>query len=179
MDQNASISGWMFLAALPDAAAAARIYRLARVLRHAHKFNGNLIEPERLHISLFFLGELSQEIIRIASEAAAEVRMPAFDVVFDRSASFSGRPGNRPLVLIGDDGMDRLKSLRRTFGVALAMKGLKYPANRDFTPHVTLLYADRTVEEYPIEPISWTVNEFALIHSKRGHIHLARWPLRS
>ena len=179
MDQNASASGWVFLAALPDAAAAARIYRLARMLRRAHKFNGNVIKPERLHISLFFLGELSQEIIRVASEAAAEVRMPPFDVVFDRSASFGGRPGNRPLVLIGDDGMDRLKSLRRTFGVALAMNGLKYLAKRDFTPHVTLLYADRTVEEYPIEPISWTVNEFVLIHSMRGHVHLARWPLQS
>ena len=123
MDQNASSSGWMFLAAVPDAAAAARIYRLARVLRHAHKFNGNIIEPERLHISLFFLGELSQQIVRVASEAAAEVRVPPFDVLFDRSASFGGRPGNRPLVLIGDDGMDRLKSFRRTFGVALARRG--------------------------------------------------------
>ncbi len=177
MDQNASSSGWMFLAAVPDPAAATRIYRLARVLRHAHKFNGNVIEPERLHISLFFLGELSQQIVRVASEAAAEVRVAPFDVLFDRSASFGGRPGNRPLVLIGDDGMDRLKAIRRTFGIALARKGLKYLAKRDFTPHVTLLYADRTVEECPIEPIGWTVNEFVLIHSKRGHAHLARWPL--
>jgi 2'-5' RNA ligase len=34
------------------------------------------------------------------------------------------------------------------------------------------------VEEYPIDPICWTVNEFVLIHSMHGHVHLARWPLR-
>jgi len=177
MDQNASTSSRVFLAAVPDAVAAARIYRLARVLRHAHKFNGNVIEPERLHVSLFSLGELSEQIVRVACEAAAEVRVPPFEVLFDRSVSFRGKTGNRPLVLVGDDGLDRLKAFRRTLGFAMAKKGLKYLAKRDFTPHVTLLYADRTVEEYPIEPIRWTVNEFVLIHSMRGHVHLARWPL--
>jgi 2'-5' RNA ligase len=48
-----------------------------------------------------------------------------------------------------------------------------------FTPHVTLLYDKRSVEEQPIEPISWNVREFALIHSMNGHTHLARWPLRA
>jgi 2'-5' RNA ligase len=178
MDRNANSSGRLFLAAVPDAAAAARIYRLAHALKHAHKFDDRVIEPERLHVSLFFLGELSQQIVRVACEAAAEVRAPPFEVLFDRSASFRGRPGNRPLVLIGDDGLDRLKSFRRTLGVAMARKGLRYLAKRDFTPHITLLYADRNVEEYPIEPIRWTVNEFVLIHSMHGHVYLARWPLR-
>jgi len=49
--------------------------------------------------------------------------------------------------------------------------------NTNFTPHVTLLYDPRSVEEHPIEPISWTVSEFVLIHSMQGHAHLARWPL--
>ena len=179
MNQHASGIGRLFFAAVPDAATAARMYRLARALEHAHKFDGKVIECGRLHVSLFFLGELSEQIVQVASEAAAEVRMPPFEVLFDRSASFGGRPGNRPLVLIGDDGLDRLKSFRRTLGIALARKGLRYLARKDFTPHVTLLYADRNVEEHPIEPIRWMVNEFVLIHSMHGHVHLARWPLRS
>ena len=178
MDQNASSSGGrLFLAVLPDADAAARIDRLAVALKRAHKFNRASIEPGRLHVSLFFLGELSEHIVRIACEAAAEVRVPPFDVWFDRSVSFRGKPGNRPLVLVGDDGLDRLKSFRRTLGVALASRGLGRLAKREFTPHVTLLYGERHVEEHPIEPIHWTVNEFVLIHSRHGHVHLARWPL--
>jgi 2'-5' RNA ligase len=61
----------------------------------------------------------------------------------------------------------------------LAQEGLRRRANTNFTPHVTLLYDARDVEEHPIEPIGWTVNELVLIYSDRGHFHLRRWPLRA
>jgi 2'-5' RNA ligase len=174
---NATSRRRLFLAAVPDADAAERIHRLAGALKRAHKFDGKIIAPERLHVSLFALGGLPERVAPMACEAAAEVRMPPFEVLFDRSVSFRGRPGNRPFVLIGDDGLDRLKSFRRTLGAAMARKGLRNSAKKDFTPHITLFYAERNVEEHPIEPICWTVNEFVLIHSMRGHVHLARWPL--
>jgi hypothetical protein len=63
--------------------------------------------------------------------------------------------------------------------VAIARKGCRYFAKKDFNPHVTLLHAERNVEEYPIEPMGWTVNEFVLIHSMHGHVRLARRPLRA
>lgn len=179
MVQDAVSGDRLFLAAVPDADASARIFRLARALKQAHRLDRATIELERLHVSLFFLGELSEQIVRIACEASAEVRVPSFEVLFDRTVSFRGRPGNRPFVLIGGEGLDRLRSFRRTLGAALAGKGLRRLAKREFTPHVTLLYAERHVEEHPIEPIRWTVNEFVLIRSRRGHVHLARWPLRS
>ena len=52
-------------------------------------------------------------------------------------------------------------------------------ANTHFTPHVTLLYGARGVEEHPIEPICWTVSEFVLIRSRKGHDYLARWSLQA
>ena len=178
MDQNASSGGRLFLAAVPDAETAARIYRLAEALKRAHKFDGRIIESARLHLSLFSLGGLPEHIVRMACEAAAEIRVQPFEVSFDRSASFRGSPGNRPFVLIGDDGMERLRWFRKTLGIAMARNGLKRLTKKDFTPHITLLYAERSVEEHPIEPIGWTVDEFVLIHSMQGHAHLARWPLR-
>ena len=178
MDQSAGDSGRLFLAVVPDAETAAWIYRLAEALRQAHKFDGRITAAARLHVSLFSLGGLPEHFVRMACEAAAEIRVPPFEVSFDRSASFRGKAGNRPFVLVGDHGLDRLKSFRRTLGVAMARKGLKHLAKRDFTPHITLLYAERCVEEHPVEPICWTVNEIVLIHSKQGHAHLARWPLR-
>lgn len=168
----------MFLAALPDAGTAQRIHQLAHVLKHAHKFEGNVIEAERLHVSLFFLGGLPEPAAWLARDAAAEMRTPPFEVLFDRAVSFQGKSGNRPLVLVGDEGLERLKSFRRTLVIVMARKGLRYLAKRDFTPHVTLLYGERMVEEHPIEPIGWSVNEFVLIHSLRGHVQVARWPLR-
>jgi RNA 2',3'-cyclic 3'-phosphodiesterase len=167
----------LFLAAVPDGATAARIRRLASVLKRAHQFNGNLIEPARLHVSLFFLGGLPEQDIRAARMAAADVRIEPFEVSFDRTASFRGKRGSRPFVLVGDKGLQLLMSFRQTLGDAILRRGLRRVARTNFTPHVTLLYDARSVEEYPIEPISWTVNEFVLIRSLRGHECLARWPL--
>ena len=178
MDRIATSSGRLFLAALPDADASVRIHRLAQVLKQAHRFTGRLIEPRHLHVSLFFLGEPLEDVAKAASEAAAEVRTQPFEIWFDRSASFQGRPGNWPFVLVGNDGVRGLLALRRALGAALARRGMKRLARREFTPHVTMLYAERQVEEHPIEPIRWMVNEFVLVHSKNGHRHLARWPLR-
>jgi 2'-5' RNA ligase len=178
MDEFASCSGArLFLAAVPDAGTAERIHRLAGVLKRAHKFDGKLIAPERLHISLFFLGDMSERVIRAVSEAAMLVRTGPFEVSFDRTASFRGRPGNCPFVLIGENGLRRLESFRRMLGAALTRSGLGRVANTNFTPHVTLLYDARSVDEYPIRPIFWTVTEFVLIHSMKGHAYLGRWPL--
>jgi RNA 2',3'-cyclic 3'-phosphodiesterase len=180
MDRFASSSSArLFLAALPDAGTAERIHRLASVLKRAHQFDGRLIPPERLHISLFFLGGLPQRTIQAACEAAAAVRAERFEVSFDRTASFRGRSGNCPFVLIGDDGLDRLRSFRRMLGAALTRRALRRVANTHFTPHVTLLYGAHCVEEHPIEPIFWTVTEFVLIQSMKGHDYVARWPLQA
>jgi hypothetical protein len=42
-----------------------RIYRLAAGLKRAHKLDGKIIEPDRLHISLFFLGGSPNPIARM------------------------------------------------------------------------------------------------------------------
>jgi RNA 2',3'-cyclic 3'-phosphodiesterase len=167
----------LFLAAVPDAGTAARIHLLAEALKRAHRFDGRLIAPERLHISLFALGGLAEGQHCAAWEAAMEVRTAPFNVSFDRTASFRGRPGNRPFVLVGEKGLLALQSFRQMFCAALTRRGMRRLANTNFTPHVTLLYDARDVDEYPIEPIGWTVKEFVLIRSLNGHEHLVRWPL--
>ena len=170
----------LFLAVVPDAVTAARIHRLAGVLKRAHGFSGRLIERDRLHVSLFFLGGLPEHMVRAACDGLADVRMPPFDIAFDRSVSFRGRPGSRPFVLIGDDGPSELKSFRQALGGALMRKGLQRRASTNFTPHVTLVYDARSVDEHPIaEPVCWAVNEFVLIRSLNGHAHLLKWPLRA
>jgi RNA 2',3'-cyclic 3'-phosphodiesterase len=175
MDPDLGDGGRLFFAAVPDFDCAARMHRLAGVLQRAHRFSGKLIPPECLHVSLLFLGRWSEPVARYAREAVAGVKINPFEVSFDRTASFGGRLGNRALVLLGDETSDRLKSLGHVLGTAVAEKGMGRRAVRDFVPHVTLLYGQRAIDEYPVEPIRWTVNEFVLIHSLRGHRHLARW----
>jgi len=172
----------IFLALVPDAEPAKCIYRVAKVIKRARHLEGNLTAMNRLHVTLFFLDEDESDardyIIRKTNEAARNICMPPFEVSFDRTASFRGSPGHHPFVLLGGDGLGRLKLLRQALGVQLARNGLKHLVKRDFNPHVTLLYAEREVEEQPIEPICWTVDGVVLIHSDHGHRYLARWPLR-
>ena len=178
MDKFASLSSArLFLAAVPDAGTAERIHQLATVLKSAHRFGGKLIAPRLLHISLFALSALPEGQHSAAWEAAMDVRTQPFEVSFDRTASFRGRSGNRPFVLIGENGLRHLQSFRQMLAAAMARRGLRRLASTNFTPHVTLLYDAHGADEYPVEPIGWTVKEFVLVRSLNGHEHLVRWPL--
>src|SRR5262245_36865766 len=118
-------SARLFLAAVPDAGTAERIHQLAGLLKRAHQFDGKLIAPGRLHISLFALSGLPEGQLCAAWEAAMDVRTQPFEVSFDRTASFRGRPGNRPFVLIGENGLRHLQSFRQTIGAAMTRRGLR------------------------------------------------------
>jgi 2'-5' RNA ligase len=55
-------AGSLFFAATPDADAKARIDRSANILKRARKFEGELIQLDRLHVTLFFLGGWCEHI---------------------------------------------------------------------------------------------------------------------
>jgi 2'-5' RNA ligase len=181
---GASQKDRIFFAALPDADTAARITTLAQTLKADNGFTGTLILPEHLHVTLFHLGdwhELPLEIVRIASDAAAQVAATPFEVTFKRVESFRNRTEIYPFVLSGDAAQWR--TLRDALGAALKKAGLggAVHAEDDFKPHVTLLRDAKRAKPSAVAPVTWTVRDFVLIHSLLGkttHIHLARWPLR-
>lgn len=175
---RASQGGELFLAVLPDAATSRHIHRMAEILKAVHAFRGRLTSPERLHVTLFSLGGLSGLTVERACQAIGEIQAEPFEISFDRSTSFRGQRGSRPFVLAGGDGLARLKLFRRSLATAFAQRdGLKHLGRRDFTPHLTLLFDDKVVDEQPFGPIGWTVRDLVLIHSMNGHRHLAHWPL--
>ena len=169
----------LFFALFPDVAAAARIDRLTRQLRGKYALTGRPHAAERLHVSLHGIGvypSFPKEIAAQAFAVAADVAMPPFEIAFDRVMSFSGKPGQLPLVLRGDGG--GVTALQTALGIALAKIGL---GARQSAPHLTLLYDARRIDEQPIDPIRWTVCEFVLVHSLLGqtrYIPLGKWPLR-
>lgn len=173
----------LFLGAFPDLDAAKRAANLSRSLRTELNLRGRPLPPERLHITLHHIGDyagLPPRVVAAICDAAATVGMGPFEVEFDRVASFSGRPGNRPLVLRGSDGLAELMKFQRGLGAAITRARVGRPVASQFTPHMTLLYDDIQVEDRAVEPIRWTVNEFILVHSLLGqtrHVPLARWSL--
>lgn len=173
----------LFFATFPDAATAAGVAERAERLRAAHGLSGRPVAADRLHVTLHHLGDhagVRRDIVAMASEAAASLTFSRFEVTFDRVGSFHNG-GNNPFVLQGGEGVSVLKDFQRELGLAMARAGAGRLADKSFTPHMTLLYDRRLVAEEPVEPVTWTVGGFALIHSLLGrteHISLAHWALR-
>jgi 2'-5' RNA ligase len=166
----------LFFAALPDAATALRISRLAACFKADHGLTGRALRPEHLHVPLCHVGDgfgLPPELVESAIERAAGLTMPSFTVAFDRVGSFR----NGAFVLRGEEATMGLEILHQRLNDTFDAR----PARaRPFTPHMTLLRDRHVVEERFIEPVEWTVREIVLMHGLPGstqHRHLARQPL--
>jgi RNA 2',3'-cyclic 3'-phosphodiesterase len=170
----------LFFALRPDAAAIVRIEKLVSDLQGDFGLKGKPLGAARFHVTLHFVGdfpcfprEVADAAVRAAQSVAA---MPPFQLGFDRVGSFTRKARNMPLVLLGEDGLERVRTLQQALVDALT-------GHRDghYTPHLTLLYDDRHVAARPIEPITWTARDFVLVRSLIGqsrHEVLARLPLR-
>lgn len=173
----------LFFAIFPETAAAVSIEKFARASREKHGLNGKLLATDRFHISLHHIGNfagLPPDILAMAGKAAeaAAAVMPPFEIVFDRAMSFGGRPGNHPFVLCGRDGVAALTAFHQVLGAAMERAGLKLQKSH-YTPHITLLYDGRCIAEQTVEPVAWSVREFALVRSvvREPYVLLGRWTL--
>jgi len=174
----------LFFAILPDAPALARIASLARRLCDERGLHRRPIPADRLHATAHFIGDfadLPPAVLAKARQAAASVASPRFEVCFDRAGSFSGRPGSRPVVLRGGEGVAAFAEFQRSLSMAIHRAGLTQTMTKGaFTPHVTILYDDAHIDEQAVEPVRWDVSEFVLMQSlvgKSRHVLLDRWPL--
>jgi 2'-5' RNA ligase len=167
----------LFFAALPDGPAAERAHRLAGTLAGRHGLRGRPLRPERLHVSLSKVGMSPSpppaKVIDLARRVGDQIALPPFKVAFDRVQSW--RRSNGPVVLVG--GEERVVGLN-WLGHALAEGQGMRP--RHFVPHVSLIWSPDFLAERAVEPFSWMVREFVLLHSIHGegrHEVVGRWPL--
>lgn len=175
----------LFFAVHPDAAAAADVAALVETLRRPLGLRSRAISGERSHLTLLFVGSWAKApdgLVPALLEAGAAVAQDAvgnFPLRLDRVASFNHRPRSRPIVLLGDPA-GPVAGLHARLATALRSRGLSFEATREYTPHLTLMYDDAKVEPQAVEPIGWTVREFALMQSLVGrstHRMLGRWAL--
>lgn len=174
----------LFLALTPPLAKLSLIAEHGSRLREMHGLRGKSLAPSCLHVSLHSLGVhdgVPPILVEAVNAAMAMVAMPPFDVIFESALSFSNKRWSKPVVLRAGGEMATLLECHRLLGAAMARAGLGRHVTRYFTPHMTLLYDRRMVDEHPIAAFGWTVTDVVLVHSLIGqgrHIHLARWPLR-
>lgn len=170
-----------FFAVVPPPDVAQSIDVLGRRLRQSMMLRGELIGPDRYHVTLGGLGapgEAPCGLVDLLKQIGASITESAFDVVFDHLAWFGGSYGKRALVLASSDTLPALTALQmRLHG---AMQAANLPDDERFNPHITMLYETRPAPLAEIPRLSFSVPEFALIRSVHGtshHDHLARWQL--
>ncbi len=169
-----------FFALRPSADEAQHIFALAETLLISNGISGSRITPDRLHITLEWIGDdIGGDVVERACLAANTIHFPAVEAVFNAAKTFPAPSG--PFVLLGNEGLDEIRRLRGELARALAERSFKPP--RAYEPHMTLCY-DRVhrLARTSIEPIGFRTAEFALVKS---YVRLSRhevvrsWPLRN
>jgi len=146
----------------------------------ALKLGGTPLRPDRLHISLLALvwnDDVPDALIEEARDVAGAVPMEPMRVIFDRVVG-----GANSALLRPSEPLEALRMFRERLGFALINAGVDFQLDGRFNPHVTLLYGGEPMPEIPVDPITWTIQEFVLIDSHIGLTHhetVGRWRLQS
>lgn len=175
----------LFFAIFPDASTAQELARVASRLRLEYGLQGRPLPSERLHVTLQFLGDhvaIPEALVDLARSAANNVRLPPFEMIFDRVTSFYTGSHRRPLVLVASEGQSGALRLHEALCSALEdhVGRSSAASGRVYVPHLTLLYDPRQLEVSLPDPIGWTANEFFLVQSLIGqskYIVLGHWML--
>ena len=144
-------------------------------LRDAVRERGSVVSDERLHVSLFVFDDypaLPAGLADGAIAAASGVVAAPFYILFEQLVA-----GKGSTLLSPSEPLPALIAFQERLAAALADGALAPRRRWSFRPHITLFYGNRCAAAESIEPISWLVKEFVLIHShvgERRHVTLAR-----
>jgi 2'-5' RNA ligase len=165
-----------FYAVKPTDEATARLMDTRGSLSKRFGLGGKGVAGTRLHITLRPLPHYHvypDHRIELFCRIGSTIRQKPFLVTVDLARSYAS------LVLVPSVPNEQLAELEQALSSTLAEAG--FSAQWSFSPHVTLLYSDKKIPDKKVDPISWTVNEFVLIHSVHGktiHNIIERFPLR-
>ena len=167
----------LFFALWPTEALRERIRSDTRPI--TEPIGARTLPAANLHITIEFLGEVPDARLDEVLQAGAATHGNAFDLILDRIESFrrsgvlSLVPSQPPSALNELVDQLRFNLLDRQFRVQ----------HQNFRPHVTLVRdLRRPVPAATIAPLTWRVEEFALVESQLGregsrYSVLASWPL--
>lgn len=150
----------VFFALWPPQAVRERIDALAHAAET--RCGGRRMRRDSLHLTLAFIGAVSDEQILSLCQAAQTVRVQPGDFLLDKTGWW---PHNH----IAWAGCHELPScLRRLYeALAVALREAGFALDRrPFLPHVTLLRHAHQPPLAPDEPIAWPFDGFALVESR-------------
>lgn len=167
----------LFFAIWPDDASRTAF---AHVTRKAARASGGRPVPiSNLHSTLAFLGPVPEERMPQALAAAAGIKQPPFNLVFDRLEHW---PKPAVLCITCTQAPPAAAELASELWKLLAGQGF-VPDPKPYRPHITI--ARKVVKSHAlgsIHAVDWPIEEFALVESTTApegaqYTVLHRWPL--
>lgn len=144
------------------------ITRIQSVLE-SKKFTGKIIEPENLHLTLKFLGEIDDEMLSKVKKALSTIKFPKFEASLTGAGTFSYRKSPRIVwVHVKGKGFDLQKSIDnvlRNF----------FPKEDRFMSHLTIARVKHVsdkeafkdyVKNLGVKQIKFPVESFNLMSSE-------------
>jgi 2'-5' RNA ligase len=114
------------------------IVRMRSEIRDERSSRITWAAPERLHLTLHFIGNVEGEMAeRLAKTVASPIDLPAFRVVFGGVGAFSSRRRPNVIWLGVTEGREPLSELHSIVGHRLEAVGCELD-RRPFSPHLTL-----------------------------------------
>ena len=135
--------------------------------------------PEKIHLTLFFVGSIDRSRVTRLETIAAAIRSSAFELTLDTIGYWRGNG----IVWCGATRCpSALSRLAADLGAALGREGLRVEERR-YVPHVTLVRdAARAPRPMSFAPCAWHAREFVLVESEpyaggKRYVTRAAWPL--
>ncbi|MBD3610619.1 MAG: RNA 2',3'-cyclic phosphodiesterase [Gammaproteobacteria bacterium] len=138
---------------------------------------GSMVKPDNYHLTLQFLGPVNQQQFDCACQQAERVQFTPFHLTLEQSGYWQGprvawlAPAEVPVAL-----ETMVKQLQE--GLADCGFEAMHPAYR---PHLTIARKVQYLQAQSCSPISWPVEEFALVESHTWpegvqYKVIGRWP---
>ncbi|MDH5357588.1 MAG: RNA 2',3'-cyclic phosphodiesterase [Gammaproteobacteria bacterium] len=135
-------------------------------------------KPENLHVTLAFLGNVSNEVEQIVRQGTNEIIAEPVSIVFDQLTLW---PKGGILCLTSARQPQSLLDLVNAINNILHEAGVRIDS-RPYVAHVTLGRRTQLKPTIPVEPILWNSTSFVLVESVSvddgvEYQVLQRWPL--
>jgi 2'-5' RNA ligase len=152
-----------FLALWPGERERRALAQVAQSL--AELASGKAVPPEKIHLTLAFLGEIAPERMASVREAAGEIRGKSFELVLDGVGSFRKARVAWAGSSVLPAGLARLQA-----DLEARLRAREFTLDeRPFAAHVTLVRKiAHPVPAAPMPPIRWSADAFVLVRSETG-----------
>lgn len=107
------------------------------------------VEPENLHLTLLFIGEVQDALLGDIKEAVSLVKFPSFNVRLSGLGAFPS-PFRPRVIWIGiKEGAEVLTDIHNQLVKSLKSRGVKPQDEKEFQPHLTLARVKGTYGSLP------------------------------